>query len=350
MNQLFNRWLPAATFLAWGGVTYYLSHRDGYLQAPFTTYAQIAGVVLLLIGVVLAATKPEANCCADSACSHGLSRSIWGRLSTFAVVGLPIALLFFADAEKLRAVQLANKKELEYIDKDALKARMDGRRKGPGKPAAAAGLVTPGDTAAAPRQRVTPLDNPQLPGPVQPPPALPLPSKDGNAETAENKAVTQPPAPTTPPASPGTPPPMPQPVAQNPTDWLLRTPDGLIIAEVIDLLYAAQDNTLRADFEGKKVQLIGQFMPDHGGQPTSPGMKRFKAVRMWMTCCAADARPVASLVETELPLDFPEMQWVKIVGTPTFPVEKGRRISVLKAERIEKTEPVQEEFPATDEQ
>jgi hypothetical protein len=326
MNQLFNRWLPAATFAAWGGVTFYLSHREGYLKAPFTTYAQVAGILLVLISVVLAVTKPEANCCADSACSHGLSRSIWGRLSTFVVIGLPIALLFFADAQKLRAVQAANKKELQVgaVLPAHLQARKDARLAQQASP-----------QAAASRTRVTPLDQPTLPGAVLPPPPLPLPGK----ETTENKPVTSPPAPA----------PMPQ-VAQNPTDWLLRTPDGLIIAEVIDLLYAAQDNTLRADFEGKRVQLIGQFMPDHGGKPSSPELKRFKAVRMWMTCCAADARPVASLVETSLPLDFPEMQWVKIVGVPTFPLEKGRRISVLKAERVEKTDPVPEEFfPATDE-
>jgi len=33
---------------------------------------------------------------------------------------------------------------------------------------------------------------------------------------------------------------------------------------------------------------------------------------------------------------------VKITGSASFPVEKGRRISVLKAEKIEKTEPPSE--------
>jgi len=62
-------------------------------------------------------------------------------------------------------------------------------------------------------------------------------------------------------------------------------------------------------------------------------------VRMFMTCCAADARPVATLVEAVTMPAFPEMTWVKITGTPSFPVEKGRRVSVLQAEKVEKTEP-----------
>ena len=129
-----------------------------------------------------------------------------------------------------------------------------------------------------------------------------------------------------------TPPEVKKPVA----DYLVRTPDGKIVAEVLDLLYAAQDNLLRKDFEGQRVELIGQFMPDSSDNASG---NRFKAVRMFMTCCAADARPVATLVEANKLPTFPEMTWVKITGTPTFPVEKGRRISVLKAEKIEKTEP-----------
>ena len=144
------------------------------------------------------------------------------------------------------------------------------------------------------------------------PPAMPLPTKDNSA------------------------PPAPEPA---PADYLQHTPEGHIVAEVLDLLYAAQDNTLRKDFEGKTVQLIGQFMPD---KTSTGGGTRFKAVRMFMTCCAADARPVATLVEAAAPPDFPEMTWVKVTAKSEFPVENGRRISVLKAIKVEKTDPPEE--------
>jgi uncharacterized membrane protein YcgQ (UPF0703/DUF1980 family) len=69
---------------------------------------------------------------------------------------------------------------------------------------------------------------------------------------------------------------------------------------------------------------------------------RFKAVRMFMTCCAADARPVAALVEAEKKPEMAEMTWVKITGTATFPIENGRRIAVLKSKKVEATKPPDE--------
>jgi uncharacterized membrane protein YcgQ (UPF0703/DUF1980 family) len=97
---------------------------------------------------------------------------------------------------------------------------------------------------------------------------------------------------------------------------------------------------LRKDFEGRKVQLIGQLMPDQ--TTAESGAKRFKTVRMFMTCCAADARPVATLVEAKALPDLPEMTWIKVSGTSTFPMEKGRRTAVLLAERVETTDPPEE--------
>ena len=63
---------------------------------------------------------------------------------------------------------------------------------------------------------------------------------------------------------------------------------------------------------------------------------------MFMNCCAADARPVATLVESATLPNLPEMTWIKVTGIATFPIENGRRISVLKAERVEKTDPPDE--------
>jgi len=155
-----------------------------------------------------------------------------------------------------------------------------------------------------------------------------LPTQDGAQPGAP--AGSQPPAPTD-----GTK----HPAAAEQTsfaDYLTRSPDGNIVAEVLDLLYAAQDNVLRKDFEDKKVELIVQYMPD----ATSNGAgNRFKGVRMFMTCCAADARPIATLVEADAMPSFPEMTWIKVVGTATFPIERGRRVSVVHATKVEKTEP-----------
>jgi uncharacterized repeat protein (TIGR03943 family) len=168
---------------------------------------------------------------------------------------------------------------------------------------------------------------------------MPLPTKDPNNQPAPQAAQTT--APSTQPPAPAATPAAAQASQQPPppTDYLQRTPDGHIVAEVLDLLYAAQDNALRKDFDGKAVELIGQIMPDATNNASG---KRFKAVRMFMTCCAADARPVAVLAESEAKPELPEMSWIKITGTATFPVENGRRIAVLKADKVEKCNPPEE--------
>ena len=122
-------------------------------------------------------------------------------------------------------------------------------------------------------------------------------------------------------------------------DYLQRTKEGHIVTEVLDLLYSVQDSQLRKDFEGKTIQLIAQIMPDKTSENQTT---RFKAVRMFMSCCAADARPVATLVEAKTLPDFAEMTWVKVIGTATFPVEKGKRTAVIQAISVEETKPPEE--------
>ncbi|MEO6785227.1 MAG: DUF1980 domain-containing protein [Chthoniobacteraceae bacterium] len=293
MQTLFARWLPAATLATWSAVLLYFhfSMRMNAMLAPeFRVYALIAAVVLGVMALSFVLFKGDATCCSSGECGHGLSRFISGKLLTFFILLVPI-------------VVAARFNPREGFSKSFVENR---------------GTVTSLEQlgSSVPRSTDGKSD-------ARKPVDLSLPSKDGS----------QPPAASTPAQSAGS-----QPPAQDSkvADYLVRTPDGEIVAEVLDLLYAAQDNLLRKDFEGKRVQLIGQFMPDSSNNSAG---NRFKAVRMFMTCCAADARPVATLVETDKLPDFPEMTWVKISGTPTFPLEKGRRISVLKAAKVEKTEP-----------
>jgi uncharacterized repeat protein (TIGR03943 family) len=293
MQLLFARWLPAATLATWSAVLLYFhfSMRMHSMLAPeFRAYALIAAVVLAVMALCFVAFKGDATCCSAGECGHGLSRYVTGKLITFSILLVPIVV-----AARFNPSEGFSKSFVENRGTATTKEELGSL------------ALRPADGKSDFRK---PVD-------------LSLPSKDGS----------QPPAANTPAQPAG---------SQTPTtdsktaDYLVRTPDGTIVAEVLDLLYAAQDNLLRKDFEGKRVQLIGQFMPDSSNNSAG---NRFKAVRMFMTCCAADARPVATLVEADKLPAFPEMTWVKITGTPNFPVEKGRRISVLKAEKIEKTEP-----------
>ncbi len=117
-----------------------------------------------------------------------------------------------------------------------------------------------------------------------------------------------------------------------------KTPTGEVAAEVIDLLYAAQVPEMRPDFENHRVQFIGQLMP---ARHNNPHGDRYDIIRMFMTCCAADAQPVAVTVEPAAKTTLPEMSWVKVTGTATFPVVGGQSTPLVKDVVIEKTDPPQ---------
>jgi uncharacterized repeat protein (TIGR03943 family) len=107
---------------------------------------------------------------------------------------------------------------------------------------------------------------------------------------------------------------------------------GAMPIQVIDLLYAVQMPTYREEFEGKSAELIGQFVPMTTGNPKG---NRFQVIRLFITCCAADAKPVGVTIQYDKPLKVSEMGWVKITGKPTFPMEGGRRTAVLMADKVE---------------
>jgi uncharacterized membrane protein YcgQ (UPF0703/DUF1980 family) len=127
----------------------------------------------------------------------------------------------------------------------------------------------------------------------------------------------------------------------DPSLYLKKNADGQIVVETVDLLYAAAEEGMRADFENKDVELNGQFLSARTG---NPGGDRFQLMRLFVMCCAADARPVAITVRSKSLADFPEMTWVKVIGTATFPVEGGRHIVVIEAHSVSEIEPPVESF------
>ena len=125
----------------------------------------------------------------------------------------------------------------------------------------------------------------------------------------------------------------------NDGSYIAKNAAGQIKAQTIDLLYAAEEPTMRADFEGKEVEVIGQFMPAH---ESNTQKDRFNLVRMFIICCAADARPVAITVQTDELDGLAEMSWIKVTGTASFPMEGGRRVPLLVANRVTPCEPPEE--------
>ena len=123
--------------------------------------------------------------------------------------------------------------------------------------------------------------------------------------------------------------------------YLPKNEAGQIKAQTVDLIYAAEEPTMRADFENKAVELVGQFMPARGNNAQDD---RFNLVRMFVICCAADARPVAITVQMDTPQPVAEMSWVKVIGKAAFPVESGRRVPLVLAESVTPCDPPEETF------
>lgn len=293
MTKLFNRWLPCLTLATWSGILiyFYFSGRVAALLAhTFRPYVLLAGVGLGVMAAVFLLTPADTSCCSAAECGHAISRWRWGKILTFSVLLLPISVSAVVSRDSFGRATVENR-----------------------------GIDTDGSTLK-PRKTTSTQ-----------PPEMPLPTKESTPPNAAASPNTG--------ASPENQAPAAPVATALASDYLQRTPEGNIVAEVLDLLYAAQDPSLRKDFDGKKVELIGQLMPDKAKKTESPSHKRFKAVRMFMSCCAADARPVATLVEADKIPDLPEMTWVRVIGTSTFPIENGRPVAVLKAERVEKTNP-----------
>ena len=129
--------------------------------------------------------------------------------------------------------------------------------------------------------------------------------------------------------------------AENSSETLPVDASGSMPIQVIDLLYAVQMPSYREEFDGKQVELIGQFVPLTTGNPKGD---RFQAIRLFITCCAADAKPVGVTVQYDKPLKASEMSWVKITGTPTFPLEGGHRTAILVASKVEQCPAPSEPF------
>ncbi len=121
--------------------------------------------------------------------------------------------------------------------------------------------------------------------------------------------------------------------------FMPTTEDGEIKISVMDLLYAAQEPMLRQELAGKPVEVIGQLMEESDANPYG---NRMKLVRMYMNCCAADARPVGAIIEVPSKVDVPTLSWVVVKGTLSFPMEGGKPLAVLKVRSLEPTDPPDE--------
>lgn len=122
-------------------------------------------------------------------------------------------------------------------------------------------------------------------------------------------------------------------------EYFTRGEDGAIQLETMDLLFAATEPSMQEEFDGQRVAIIGQYIP-----PRGEAADGFDLVRMFVVCCAADARPLGIKVVAPEVIQVPRMGWVRITGVAKFPVIDGRVEPLLEMDKIEEIEAPRETF------
>ena len=286
------------TLLGLGGVliAFFINGRiDQYLHPQFRLWELAGGIGFCVAGAIYLVTKKSMDCCVDGQCIHNNPRSPVRAVVALGVIAVPLiaGTVFSKDSYDQQAilnrgfVQDVSGLPLRNVAKDATPAKASNQ---PAIPSAALG----GDN-----------DENSIE------PALP---QDGSGKTASQSGAG------------------PDSKDDSSEQYLPRAEDGNVALEVSDLLYSETEESLRKMFSGKTVEVIGQYLP---GSDKS----EFKIVRMFIVCCAADARPISVPVKAQGPVSVADMSWVKVIGQPEFVANGDRTKVVLKAVQVQPTDP-----------
>jgi uncharacterized repeat protein (TIGR03943 family) len=290
-----NRGFLTVPLLAWAVWTAWLAVRGGlevYLHPAFRPVAIAMAVVLAMMAVVLLGTPSR-----GAAMSGHRPFSRFGRWVRLLVLILPVAVGVWINPRGYSVQTVLNR----------------GIQKNPA--AVFAGMQVPegrgggqslgGDSAS------DAVDRMPLPG--QTPESLSVPADDAAMDSA----------------------------LPNFFEFIDRSDEGAWRLELLDLMFASQAPSLRRILEQERVEMIGQVVVQTPGATA----ERFSLVRLLMVCCAADARPLGIWVERQGGASgFEEMDWVKVVARPTFPVLQGHRVPVLQILHIEPASPPEDIF------
>ncbi|MBV8353601.1 MAG: TIGR03943 family protein [Verrucomicrobia bacterium] len=280
---------------------FFTGRLDQYLHPQFRYWTLLAGVIFCVAGVVYAAGKTTSQCCIDGECVHQSANSPVRSLVAFLVLFVPLAAGVALSKDSYDQHAVLNRGFVQDITK--LPSR-SGSLPAP----------TPNDQVIPPQALGADMDErASEPLPQDTPSSPPDPNAVAKGGTGQaNPAV---------PSS-----------DDNGSQYLPKAADGNVALEVTDLLYAEAEDSLRKMFTDKTIEVIGQYLPGSDA-------KQFKLVRMFIVCCAADARPLAVPVEVSGPMTATEMGWVKVVGKPIFTQQGDRAHVVLKADKVESTDP-----------
>ncbi len=130
--------------------------------------------------------------------------------------------------------------------------------------------------------------------------------------------------------------------ALDASQYLKTTADGHVIAEVTDLLFAAEDESMRPAFreahgrDDRPVSSRSRMPPTAGFRSCGcswSAARRTPGPSRWPSCRPADDRPPSS------PARWRGRRWS---GTVEFPLENGRRVPIIHAQTATPCDPPSE--------
>lgn len=317
--KILARVLAPVTLLEWGGILtyFYFSGRiAAFLHPMFRPLVLVTGILLLITAACVALFR-EKECAHDHSHEHDQDAgehehdhshgklSVGGLLAFFILL-VPLALAAKISPDSYGANLIKNRGLVEDI------RSLPGAASSLAKAKAAKPTVP---SPAADKEASITVTGNSTPASVRKyigiPEQSPLPKQNADSDPALPPDGYEQPIPAAGSPSPN----------EFVNDYLTPDKSGCIKAEVVDLLYAAQDASTRKDFEGKKVELIGQLVPAKAktaAKSIAPAGS-FKLLRLVMVCCAADAMPVAVKIDTKLPaMPIRDMQWLKVTGRVSY--------------------------------
>jgi len=117
---------------------------------------------------------------------------------------------------------------------------------------------------------------------------------------------------------------------------LQSDPHAPLSLSPVDLTIVQAEPELKEVLTKRRVEILGQWLPLEKNPPDE-----FTLVRLLMTCCVADVRPVGVLTQGKTE-GAQSGDWFKATGTLIF--DDPRQNIILKADQVEEVEPPEEIF------
>ncbi|MCB1230328.1 MAG: hypothetical protein KDN19_08685 [Verrucomicrobiae bacterium] len=111
-----------------------------------------------------------------------------------------------------------------------------------------------------------------------------------------------------------------------------KNSEGKFLLDVPQIFYTAGDEELMHVMEGIPVETVAQVMEETQHNPNG---NRLKLFRLFIECCAADARPLSIPIEFGAkPPAHEELGWVKVTGKIHYSEEEGDIIPLIQVDSM----------------